>query len=305
MATVDVYRALWRHRFLIIGLTLVTGIVVWFLASLQPKVYEATALVRIQQKVTTAGDAFGSLEAGNSTRADLRGDRHHAIHEAPHSLRLPARDLRRGHQLSAKPVRRRRTARDLRPQQVTEGCRPRRERGDAGPAGVRPRYRHAARSGDRRRQGLRCRPTTSRPASSSPLRSRCFSACCSTRPRPGGRVLRGPAARAIRDRARSGARCWRRSRRSPSRRRRRPRSARACSQEGRSVRPRSVPAGGRDGGLGRRSSTPDPVPVDRGCDRRFEHVRRAVPDAAARDRPAAAREREAADRVHERRRRRG
>jgi receptor protein-tyrosine kinase len=64
MATVDVYRALWRHRFLIIGLTLVTGIVVWFLASLQPKVYEATALVRIQQKITTAGDAFGSLEAG-------------------------------------------------------------------------------------------------------------------------------------------------------------------------------------------------------------------------------------------------
>jgi capsular polysaccharide biosynthesis protein len=45
-------------------LTLVTGIVVWFLASLQPKVYEATALVRIQQKITTAGDAFGSLEAG-------------------------------------------------------------------------------------------------------------------------------------------------------------------------------------------------------------------------------------------------
>jgi receptor protein-tyrosine kinase len=64
MATVDVYRALWRHRLLIIGLTLVTGIVVWFLASLQPKVYEATALVRIQQKITTAGDAFGSLEVG-------------------------------------------------------------------------------------------------------------------------------------------------------------------------------------------------------------------------------------------------
>jgi polysaccharide biosynthesis transport protein len=64
MATVDVYRALWRHRFLIIGLTLVTGIVVWFLASLQPKVYEATALVRIQQKIATAGDAFGSLEVG-------------------------------------------------------------------------------------------------------------------------------------------------------------------------------------------------------------------------------------------------
>ncbi len=64
MATVDFYRALWRHRFLIIGLTALIGGVAWYVTSLQPKIYEATALVRVQQKITTAGDAFGSLEVG-------------------------------------------------------------------------------------------------------------------------------------------------------------------------------------------------------------------------------------------------
>ncbi len=64
MAAFDVYRALWRHRFLIIGLTVLTGGLAFFLSSRQPKVYEATALVRVQQKITTAGDAFGSLEVG-------------------------------------------------------------------------------------------------------------------------------------------------------------------------------------------------------------------------------------------------
>lgn len=62
--TVDVYRALWRHRFLIVGLTALIGGVAFFVSSLQPKIYEATALVRVQQKITTAGDAFGSLEVG-------------------------------------------------------------------------------------------------------------------------------------------------------------------------------------------------------------------------------------------------
>ena len=64
MAAIDVYRALWRHRFLIIGLTALIGGLAYFLSSRQPKVYEATALVRVQQKITTAGDAFGSLEVG-------------------------------------------------------------------------------------------------------------------------------------------------------------------------------------------------------------------------------------------------
>ncbi len=64
MATIDLYRALWRHRFLIIGLTALIGGVAWYVTSLQPKIYEATALVRVQQKVATANDAFGSLELG-------------------------------------------------------------------------------------------------------------------------------------------------------------------------------------------------------------------------------------------------
>ena len=64
MATVDVYRALWRHRFLIIGLTALIGGVAWYVTSRQPRIYEASALVRVQQKITTIGDAFGSLQAG-------------------------------------------------------------------------------------------------------------------------------------------------------------------------------------------------------------------------------------------------
>jgi capsular polysaccharide biosynthesis protein len=64
MATVDVYRTLWRHRFFIVGMTALIGGVALFVTSLQPKIYEATALVRVQQKITTAGDAFGSLEVG-------------------------------------------------------------------------------------------------------------------------------------------------------------------------------------------------------------------------------------------------
>lgn len=64
MATIDVYRALWRHRLLIIGLTVLTGVVAYVVTSQQTKIYEATALVRIQQKITTANDAFGSLELG-------------------------------------------------------------------------------------------------------------------------------------------------------------------------------------------------------------------------------------------------
>lgn len=64
MATADLYRALWRHRFLIIGLTALIGGVAWYVTSLQPKIYEATSLVRVQQKIATANDAFGALEAG-------------------------------------------------------------------------------------------------------------------------------------------------------------------------------------------------------------------------------------------------
>jgi succinoglycan biosynthesis transport protein ExoP len=63
MAAVDLYRALWRHRLLIIALTALIGGVAWYVTTLQPKIYEATALVRVQQKIT-AGDVFGSLETG-------------------------------------------------------------------------------------------------------------------------------------------------------------------------------------------------------------------------------------------------
>ena len=51
-------RPFWRRH------PVVTGAVAYFVTSQQPKIYEATALVRIQQKITTANDAFGSLELG-------------------------------------------------------------------------------------------------------------------------------------------------------------------------------------------------------------------------------------------------
>ncbi len=65
MATVDVYRTLWRYRYFVIGMTVLIGVVAGVVSSLQPKIYEATALVRVQQKIETADQAFGSLEVGS------------------------------------------------------------------------------------------------------------------------------------------------------------------------------------------------------------------------------------------------
>ena len=59
----DVYRALWRHKVLILVLTAVFVGATWYVTSRVAKTYEASALVRIQQPITNAGDAFNSLES--------------------------------------------------------------------------------------------------------------------------------------------------------------------------------------------------------------------------------------------------
>jgi capsular exopolysaccharide synthesis family protein len=60
----SVYRILWRHRLLILLLTGVLVGTTWFLTEQQTKLYTATSLVRVQQRVTSAEDVFGALQTG-------------------------------------------------------------------------------------------------------------------------------------------------------------------------------------------------------------------------------------------------
>ena len=53
-----------RHRLFIILMTALLAGVAFFVSSSQTKLYTASALVRVQQKVTNANDVFGSLQTG-------------------------------------------------------------------------------------------------------------------------------------------------------------------------------------------------------------------------------------------------
>lgn len=57
----EVYAALWRHRLMIVLLTAIAGAAAYGWTRTQPTIYQADALVRIQQRATTAGDAYGSV----------------------------------------------------------------------------------------------------------------------------------------------------------------------------------------------------------------------------------------------------
>lgn len=59
----DVYRALWRHKLLILVLTAVCVGAAWYATSLQERTYEASTLVRIQQRTVDPGETFASLQA--------------------------------------------------------------------------------------------------------------------------------------------------------------------------------------------------------------------------------------------------
>lgn len=63
MPAADVYRALWRHRLMIILLTAVAGVAAYAFTRTQPTIYQASALVRIQQRASADGESFGSLSS--------------------------------------------------------------------------------------------------------------------------------------------------------------------------------------------------------------------------------------------------
>jgi capsular polysaccharide biosynthesis protein len=62
----DVYRALWRHKALIIVLTAVFVGVTWYLVSRESRKYDASTLVRAEERGTNAGDAPGALLAAQT-----------------------------------------------------------------------------------------------------------------------------------------------------------------------------------------------------------------------------------------------
>ena len=63
MTASDVYRALWRRWFLIVVLTAVVVGTTWYATSRQTRTYEASTLVRLQQRSGNAGDAFNEIQA--------------------------------------------------------------------------------------------------------------------------------------------------------------------------------------------------------------------------------------------------
>jgi capsular polysaccharide biosynthesis protein len=60
----DVYRALWRHKFFIALFTGILAGATWYLTSQQTPIYQASTLVRIQQRIGDTDDAIRSLDAG-------------------------------------------------------------------------------------------------------------------------------------------------------------------------------------------------------------------------------------------------
>jgi capsular polysaccharide biosynthesis protein len=62
----DVYRALWRHKVLIAVLTAVFVAAAWYATVQQAQQYEASALVRVQERGRKAGDAASALQASQT-----------------------------------------------------------------------------------------------------------------------------------------------------------------------------------------------------------------------------------------------
>jgi capsular polysaccharide biosynthesis protein len=62
LTAADVYRALWRHKFVIVALTAVCVAATWYVTSREAKVYKASTLVRVQIRSVPAGSAFNDLE---------------------------------------------------------------------------------------------------------------------------------------------------------------------------------------------------------------------------------------------------
>ena len=76
MAAIDLYRALWRRRYMIVLLTALITVTAWARSSSEPKVYKASVLVRVQQAIsdpTQAGTAIGVSQHLALTYAQIVG----------------------------------------------------------------------------------------------------------------------------------------------------------------------------------------------------------------------------------------
>jgi len=62
----DVYRALWRQRYLIVVLTAVFVGTMWYVTSRQTRPYEASTLVRVRERPADAGNASTALLAATT-----------------------------------------------------------------------------------------------------------------------------------------------------------------------------------------------------------------------------------------------
>jgi capsular polysaccharide biosynthesis protein len=70
----DVYRALWRQRFIILALTLATMLTTYVVVSHETKIYRSTIFVRVQQQTTDpnqAGTAIGIAQHLAQTYAQI------------------------------------------------------------------------------------------------------------------------------------------------------------------------------------------------------------------------------------------
>ena len=63
MTAGDVYRALWRHKWFILILTAACAGAAWYATVRQTQAYEASTLVRVQERGRLAGDAAAALQA--------------------------------------------------------------------------------------------------------------------------------------------------------------------------------------------------------------------------------------------------
>jgi protein tyrosine kinase modulator len=64
MTIVDIYRALWRRRFLIVALTLALVAVDAFFTTRETKRYTASVLIQVEPRAPSVSDQFGALQTG-------------------------------------------------------------------------------------------------------------------------------------------------------------------------------------------------------------------------------------------------
>jgi capsular polysaccharide biosynthesis protein len=60
-----IYRSLWRHKLVLVVLTAAMAATAWYLDAKQPRLYRATALVRVQQRIADPSAAFLELQTAD------------------------------------------------------------------------------------------------------------------------------------------------------------------------------------------------------------------------------------------------